>query len=189
MSKYGYLEVFHRVPWISYNESRLYFFIYKSLRWFLPNFRSISLSIQEKKRKIYFQYACHGGHLDFPIGTVFFFFFFLSTIFAPMLLLSFDSIGLSVQEKKRKNRFSRWPPCWPAWISIGTIFASLNLQVNPTPSRRAPNPQIFLPRFESVGLSVQEKKRKIDFQDDRPQISNRNDFSFFFLSTSQQYLS
>ena len=98
-----------------------------------------------------------------------------------MLLLSFDSIGLSVQEKKRKNRFSRWPPCWPAWISIGTIFASLNLQVNPTPSRRAPNPQIFLPRFESVGLSVQEKKRKIDFQDDRPQISNRNDFSFFFF--------
>ena len=104
-----------------------------------------------------------------------------------MLLLSFDSIGLSVQEKKRKNRFSRWPPCWPASISIGTIFAGLNLQVNPTPSRRAPNPQIFLPRFESVGLSVQEKKRKIDFQDDRPQISNRNDFSFF-LSTSQQYL-
>ena len=75
MSKYGYLEVFYRVPWISYNESRLYFFIYKSLRCFLPSFRSISLSIQEKKRKIDFQYTCHGGHLGFPIGTVFVVFF------------------------------------------------------------------------------------------------------------------
>ena len=116
----------------------MYFFIYKSLRCFLPSFRSISLSIQKKKRKIDFQYACHGSHLGFPIGTVFA--VFLSTIFAPMLLLSFDSICLSAQEKKRKNRFSRWPPCWPAWISIGTIFASLNLQVNPTPLPPRPQP-------------------------------------------------
>ena len=27
------------------------------------------------------------------------------------------------------------------------------------------SPQYFLPSFESIGLSVQEKKRKIDFQD------------------------
>ena len=29
------------------------------------------------------------------------------------------------------------------------------------------SPRCFLPSFESTGLSVQEKKRKIDFQDDR----------------------
>ena len=30
------------------------------------------------------------------------------------------------------------------------------------------SPRCFLPSFESIGLSVQEKKRKIDFQDGRP---------------------
>ena len=63
------------------------------------------------------------------------------------------SIGLLVQEKA-KNRFSRWVPWWPSWISdwneLFLIYKS---------------PQCFLPSFESIGLSVQEKKRKIDFQD------------------------
>ena len=40
-------------------------------------------------------------------------------------------------------------------FTIGTILAVLIYE----------SPQCFLPSFESTGLSVQEKKRKIDFQD------------------------
>ena len=46
-----------------------------------------------------------------------------------------------------KNRFSRWPH--------RTILAICDLQVTP----------MLLPSFKSIGLLVQEEKRKIDFQD------------------------
>ena len=36
----------------------------------LASLESISLSIQEKKRKIDFQDGGHGGHLGFPIGMI-----------------------------------------------------------------------------------------------------------------------
>ena len=40
------------------------------------------------------------------------------------------------------------------------------------------SPECFLPSFESTGLSVQEKKRKIDFKDGC-HSSDWNDFSDF----------
>ena len=43
------------------------FFIYKSSQCFLPSFKSLGLSVQEKKRKIDFQ---DGGHSGFPIETI-----------------------------------------------------------------------------------------------------------------------
>ena len=46
--------------------------------------------------------------------------------------------------EEAKNRFSRWPP----WLFL--IYKS---------------PRCFLASLESIGLSVQEKKQKIDFQD------------------------
>ena len=45
--------------------------------------------------------------------------------------------------EEAKNRFSRWPPGQPSWISNWNDFSYC----------------------ESIGLSVQEKKRKTDFQD------------------------
>ena len=45
------------------------------------------------------------------------------------------------------------------------------------------SPRYFLPSFESTGLSVQEKKHKIDFQDG----SNLGDLSYL-LSTSPLYV-
>ena len=45
------------------------------------------------------------------------------------------------------------------------------------------SPQCFLPSFESIGLLVQEKKWKIDFQDGCHLGFLINDFSYF-LSTS-----
>ena len=46
------------------------FLMYKSSRCFLASLESIGLSVQEKKRKIAFQYGCHGGHLGFLISTI-----------------------------------------------------------------------------------------------------------------------
>ena len=53
-----------------------------------------------------------------------------------------------------KNRFSRWPPWRPSWIFDRNYLATFNLQVTP----------MLPPSFKSISLSVQEKKRKIDFQ-------------------------
>ena len=57
--------------------------------------------------------------------------------------------------EEAKNRFSRWLPWRPSWISIGTILAILIYK----------SPQCLLRSLESIGLSVQEKKVNIDFQD------------------------
>ena len=46
------------------------FLIENSPQSFLFRFESISLSVQEKRRKIDFQDGRHGGHLRFPIGTI-----------------------------------------------------------------------------------------------------------------------
>ena len=54
-----------------------------------------------------------------------------------------------------KNRFSRSLLWRPSWISDRNGFSDFDLQIT----------QCFLPSFESIGLSVQEKKRKIDFQE------------------------
>ena len=69
-----------------------------------------AFSVQEKKQKIDFQDGCH---LGFPIG---------------MILASFDlqiitmfstkfRVNWPFSSKEAKNRFSRWPPWWPSWIS------------------------------------------------------------------------
>ena len=59
--------------------------------------------------------------------------------------------------------------------------------------------QCFLPSFESTGLSVQEKKRKIDFQDggmaaildfhiwNPYRIFGRNDFSYFWPPSNPNF--
>ena len=65
-----------------------------------------------------------------------------------------ESIGLSVQEKKRKIDFQDGGHGRHLGFPIGTILAIFDLQVTP-----------MLP--SKFGLSVQEKKRKIDFQDGR----------------------
>ena len=76
------------------------------------SFKSIGLWVHEKKRKIHFQ----GGHLGFPIGTIFFFFFIYMS--SQCFLPSFESTGLTVQ-KKRKIDFP-----------IDTILANFDLQVS-----------------------------------------------------------
>ena len=90
------------------------------------------------------------------------------------------------------NRFSSWPPWWPSWISDWNDFSyffiykssqcfllifgvdwllCLREESKNRFSRWPPlffiykSPRHFPPSLESTGLSVQEKKHKIDFQD------------------------
>ena len=72
-----------------------------------------------------------------------------------ILPMNFESIALSVQEKKFKTRFhdghhSR------NWDFLSQLFELFLIYKSP---------RCFLPSFESIGLSVQKKKWKIDFQD------------------------
>ena len=55
--------------------------------------------------------------------------------------------------EEAKNRFSRWRPSWISDRHVFSFFFIYKL------------PRCFLASLESTGLSVQEKKRKIDFQD------------------------
>ena len=57
--------------------------------------------------------------------------------------------------EKVQNRFSTWLLGRPSWISDQNDLAIFDLQVTP-----------LLPiKFRAYGLSIQVKKRKIDFQD------------------------
>ena len=57
--------------------------------------------------------------------------------------------------EEAKNRFSRWLLWGPSWFYDRHDFSYF----------LSTSPRCFLPSLESTGLSVQEKKRKIDFQD------------------------
>ena len=95
------------------------FFIYKLPRCFLPSFESIGLSVKEKKRKIDFQGAGHGGYLGFPIGTILAIFALQIT---PMLPTKFQVNWPFGSGEEAKNRFSRWRPWRPSWISDRNDF-------------------------------------------------------------------
>ena len=69
------------------------------------------LSVQEKKQKIDFQDGCH---LGFPIGTILAIFDLQVT---PMLPTMFGVNWLLGSGEEAKNRFSRWLPWRPSWIS------------------------------------------------------------------------
>ena len=66
-------------------------------------------------------------------------------------------LPILVQEKEQNNRFSKWSPWRPPWISVRKDFYLLYFDLQIT--RMVPT--------ESISLSVQEKKRKIEFQDGR----------------------
>ena len=74
----------------------------------------------------------------------------------PMLSTKFLVNSPFCSGEEVKNRFSRWPPWRPSWISDRNDFSSFFIYKSP---------RCFLPSFESSGFSVQEKKWKIDLQD------------------------
>ena len=66
----------------------------------------------EEKRV--FQDGCHGGHLGFPIGTILAIFDLYVTLMLPTMFGVNLLLGLG---EEAKNRFSRWLPWRPSWIS------------------------------------------------------------------------
>ena len=69
------------------------------------------LSVQEKKRKVDFQ---GGGHLGFPFGTILAIFDLTVTLMLPSKFGVNWPFGSG---EEAKNRFSRWWPWRPSWIS------------------------------------------------------------------------
>ena len=145
------------------------FLLYKSPRCFLPSFESISLSVQKKKGKIDFQ---DGRHLGFPIGTI-------------------SAIFISTSHPDPSYQFSNQLALWFRKISEKKSFNMADMTA--ILDFRAKqfklfliykSPKCFLPSFESNGLSVQEKKRKVGFSrllSWRPAwIFDRDDFSYFW---------
>ena len=85
----------------------------KSPRCFLASLESIGLLVQEKQQKIDLQDGFHGGHLDFPIGTILAIFDLQVTMMLPSKFGVNCLLGLG---EEAKNRFSRWLPLRPSWI-------------------------------------------------------------------------
>ena len=67
----------------------IYFFIYKSPRYFIPSFKSVGFLVQEKEFKTDFQDGGHGDHLGFPIGMILAIF---NLLIVPIPKLNFKSI-------------------------------------------------------------------------------------------------
>ena len=97
--------------WIFDRHDFSYFWSTSHPRCFLATLESIGLSVQERKRKIDFQ---DGGHLGFPIGTILAIFDLQVT---PMLPSKFGVKWPFSSGEEAKNRFSRWRPLRPSWIS------------------------------------------------------------------------
>ena len=120
--------------------------------WFLKNhdFIHVNSSVAGKYNK----HKQDGSHLGFPIRMILATVDLQVTSIPPM---NFESIVLSVQEKKFKTDFQdgRMAAIWDFLSQRFELFFIYK------------SPWCFLPSFESIGLSVQKKKGKIDFQDGR----------------------
>ena len=143
------------------------FLILKSLWYFLPSFESNSLSVKEKLFKTDFQDDGHGGDRNE--------FSYFSSKVIPILPIKFQ-VSWPFGSGEVQNRFAGWRPWRPSWVSDryhdGGGSGHLGFLIYKSP-------KFFLSSFEWIGLSVREKKFKIDFQ--RPSwISDRNDFSYFW---------
>ena len=103
------------------------------------------------------QYNKHkqdGSHLGFPIRMI------LATVdlqVTSILPMNFESIALSSQEKSSKQIF-KMAAIAAIWDFLSQRFELFLIYKSP---------RCFLPSFDSIGLSVQKKKGKIDFQDGR----------------------
>ena len=122
-------------------------------RWFLPSFKSIGLSVQEKKRKMNFR---HGGHLWFPIGTILAIFDLPVTPILPTKPRVDWPFGSG---EKSKNTLSRLPPWWPSWISDRIDFSyfwSISHPILPT--------KVLVNWHFGSGEEAKKKKKKQIFK-------------------------
>ena len=101
-----------RPSWISYRNDFSYFF-YLLVTLMLPTkFR--------QKQKSDFQDGGHGGHLEFSIKTILAIFDLVVTLMLPTKF----QVNWHFSSGEVKNRFPRWPPRRPFWISDQNDFSS-----------------------------------------------------------------
>ena len=79
----------------------------------------LAFRFRRRSEKIDFQDGFHGGHLGFPIGTILAIFDLQVT---PMLPSKFGVNWPFGSGEEAKNRFSRWLPWRPSWISDRSDF-------------------------------------------------------------------
>ena len=117
----------------------------------------------------------YSGHLGFPIRKILAVFDLQVT--TTMLPIEFRVNWLFSLGEEAKNRFSRWLPGWPSWISDRNDFCYFYVQVTPM------LPTAF--RVNWPDSSGEEAKNRFPIWPPwRPcLISDQNDFSYF-LSTS-----
>ena len=121
------------------------------------------LGLGEEAKKIDFQDGCH---LGIPIGMILAIFDLQVTLMLPS---KFESIGLSVQEKKGKIDFQDGGHGGHLGFPIGTILATFDLQVT-----------LMLPSKFGVNWPFGSREAKNRFSRWRPSwISDRHDFSYF----------
>ena len=84
------------------------------------NFRVNWHLVLGEEAKIVFQDGHHGGHFGFTIGTILAIFDLQVT---SMLSTKFRVNWPFGSEEEAKNRFSRWRPWWPSWISDWNDFS------------------------------------------------------------------
>ena len=135
-------------------------------KWFLKNhdFIHVNSSVAGKYNK----HNQDGSHLRFPIRMI------LATVdlqVTSILPMNFESIALSVQEKK----FFKMDAIASIWDFLSQRFQLFLIYKSP---------RSFLPSFESIGLSVQKKKGKIDFQDGHHLGFQIGTILTIFISTS-----
>ena len=123
--------------------------VYLQVTSILPmNFKSIALSVQEKKFKTCFQDGRHGRNLGFPVATVWTNFNIQVT---SMLPTKFRVNWPFSSEEEGKNIFSRWPP---SWTSDRHNFTCSYFYIYKSS-------RCFLPIFKSIGPLAQEIREKI----------------------------
>ena len=141
-------------------------------KWFLKNhdFIHVNSSVVGKCNK----HKQDGSHLGFSIWMI------LATVdlqVTSILSMNFESIALSVQEKKFKTDIQDGRHGRNLGFAIVMIWAIFIYK----------SPWCFLPSFESIGLSVQKKKGKTDFKDGRHLGFSIGMILAIFISTSHPH--
>ena len=145
--------------------------ICRSPRCFLLSYRSIGPSIQDKKQKTDFQrwLPRRQSWISDRNGYSFFFFFFLFFFYLQVTSMLPTKFQVGGSGEEAKNRFSRWPPRRPSWISDRNNFIYFLSTGHPDASTKF--------RVNWPFGSEEEAQNSVPR---RPSwISNRNDFSYF----------
>ena len=115
-----------------------------------------------KKRKIDFQDGSHGSHLGFLIIRILAIFNLQVTLILPTMFQVNCPFGSG---EEAKNRFSRWRPQQPSWISVQNDFSYFLSTSHPNASYQISKFRVSW-HFDS-GEEAKNRFSRLDFQSER----------------------